>query len=74
MGTSPLRLSNGDYLEIPVADVFADGERLEAKGVQPDLMIEREFDVTGKDLDLDAALNHLKEVPTYQGSGVQKTY
>ncbi len=65
LGTFPERLSNGSYIEIPIADVFTDGSRLEGKGVSPDISVPQEFDSSGKDLDLNSALGHLKNIPTF---------
>jgi carboxyl-terminal processing protease len=66
LGTTPMKLGSGAYLEIPIADVYADGTHLEGKGVAPDVTVPKEFDNDGKDLDLDVALDRLKDVPEHR--------
>lgn len=56
LGTSPMRLNDWSVLEIPMVEVLADGNRLEGKGVAPDVALEREFDAEGKDLFLERAI------------------
>ncbi len=60
LGTTPRRLTPWAYVEIPIAEVYADGIRLEGRGVAPDIALPQEIDSTGKDLYLAAALNYLK--------------
>jgi carboxyl-terminal processing protease len=61
LGTSPMRLGDWGYLEIPAVDVSADGDRLEKNGVAPDVKVSREFDDSGKDLYIDQAVKVLAE-------------
>lgn len=56
LGTSPLRLNEWSYLEIPAVDVVTDGIRIEGKGVSPDIAIKTEYDPQGKDKFLEKAL------------------
>lgn len=64
LGTWPFLLK-GDwaYLEIPMVEYPANGERLEKKGVEPDVLVPDEFDSEGKDLILGRGLDLLKDVP-----------
>lgn len=64
LGTWPLSLK-GDwaYLEIPMVEYPANGERLEKKGVEPDVAVAEEFDAEGHDLILGRGLDLLKDVP-----------
>jgi carboxyl-terminal processing protease len=59
LGTSPQRVNEWGYIEIPIVDITVDGARLEGKGVSPDIALPKEYDVAGKDLDLAAALESL---------------
>ena len=59
LGTFPNRIAPWAYVEIPIVEVFANGVRLEGKGVAPDVQVREEFDSSGKDLDLDSALKVL---------------
>jgi carboxyl-terminal processing protease len=61
LGTSPMRLNDWAILEIPMVEVYADGKRLEGVGVSPDIQVPREFDDSGKDLYIEAALEVLKK-------------
>ncbi len=65
LGTTPWRLTDWAFLEIPIVDIKTDGERLEGRGVDPDIKVPAEFDDSGKDLVLDAALNRLRNVRKY---------
>lgn len=59
LGTTPMRLDNWGYLEIPAVDVLTDGTRLEKVGVSPDITVASEFDSSGKDLYIETALKAL---------------
>jgi carboxyl-terminal processing protease len=59
LGTSPIRISDWAYLEIPVVDVSIDGVRLEKNGVQPDIMVPDGFDKAGKDVVIERAVQFL---------------
>lgn len=59
LGTTPWRLNNWAFLEIPMAEVTADGQNLERNGVKPDIEVAREYDASGKDLVIEAAVKHL---------------
>jgi carboxyl-terminal processing protease len=59
LGTFPQAINDWAYLEVPMLDVLADGVRLEGTGVAPDVPVAKEFDATGNDLDLQAALDRL---------------
>jgi carboxyl-terminal processing protease len=59
LGTSPRRLNEWSIIEIPIVEVLADGIRLEGKGVAPDIAVPKEFDASGKDLYVEAALKVL---------------
>lgn len=61
LGTSPIRVSDWAYLEIPMVDVKVDGKRIERIGVTPDVAVPREFDEQGKDLYIEEALKVLAE-------------
>lgn len=52
LGTTPQRIADWAYLEIPIVDVIADGVRIEGAGVSPDIAVPKEFDADGKDLSL----------------------
>ncbi len=67
LGTSPLKLGDWGFLEIPMVDLTADGQRLEKVGVAPDIAVPTEFDANGKDLVLDAALKFLGSNPATKG-------
>lgn len=60
LGTTPLRLNEWSYLEIPIVDLAIGGVRLEDRGVDPDVAIPEEFDANGQDLMLEAALKTLE--------------
>lgn len=66
LGTTPWRLTDWAFLEIPIVDIKADGERLEGRGVNPDIRVPQEFDANGKDLVLETALSKLSSVKKYQ--------
>jgi len=59
LGTSPMRITDWAYIEIPIVEVYADGVRLEGKGVAPDISVKEEFDSNGKDLYVERALEFL---------------
>lgn len=59
LGTTPWRLNSWSYLEIPMAEVTADGVNLEKNGVPADIKVSPEFDSAGKDLVIEAAIKHL---------------
>lgn len=59
LGTSPFRLNDWSYLEIPIVDVIVDGVRIEGKGVEPDVKLPRESDEAGNDLHIQAAMDLL---------------
>lgn len=59
LGTVPSKLNDWAYLEIPTVEVYTDGVRLEGKGVAPDIAVAKEFDDSGKDLYIEAALRYL---------------
>lgn len=59
LGTTPWRLNSWSYLEIPMAEVTADGINLEKNGVPADIKVSPEFDSAGKDLVIEAAIRHL---------------
>ena len=56
---SPFILSSGDVLYLAVRDVYVDDKRLEGFGVQPDVFIERPFELETKDPQLESALEEL---------------
>jgi len=59
LGTTPSRITPWAYLEIPMAEVTTDGQGLEKVGVSPDIRVPREYDASGKDLVIEAALAYL---------------
>jgi carboxyl-terminal processing protease len=59
LGTSPNPIADWAFLEVPMVDVIVDGQRLEGIGVEPDIPLPRERSPEGRDLYLEAALNHL---------------
>ena len=59
LGTSPARISDWAYLELPMVDVSIDGVRLEKNGVQPDIQVQDGFDKDGKDVVIDRAVKFL---------------
>lgn len=61
LGTAPRRLNDWAFIEIPIVEVYADGIRLEGKGVAPDVPVAKEFDASGKDLYVAAALQVLSK-------------
>jgi carboxyl-terminal processing protease len=61
LGTTPMRLNDWSYLEIPIVKVTVNGENLEDKGVMPDVAVEQEFDAAGNDLFLAKAVEVLAE-------------
>ena len=61
LGTTPLRLNEWAFLEVPIATVTADGVNLEDKGVAPDVYVKDEFDDAGTDLMLKKAVEVLSK-------------
>jgi carboxyl-terminal processing protease len=62
LGTYPWRITPWAFLEIPMAEVEADGQKLEKVGVSPDVRVSPEFDAfSGKDLVIEAAVNLLRK-------------
>lgn len=59
LGTSPLRLADWAYIEIPMVDLKVDGFRIERVGVAPHIAVPAERDDSGEDLHLKAALEFL---------------
>ncbi len=59
LGTTPWRLNEWAFLEIPIAEVTADGINLEKNGVKPDIEVKDGFDGQGNDLVIQAAIKHL---------------
>lgn len=57
LGGRPYPLKEGGLLYLAVADALVDGQRLEGKGVRPDLLVERAIPYCqGRDPQLEAAL------------------
>lgn len=48
LGTSPRRLDDWAYIEIPIVEVYADGIRLEGKGVAPDVPVAKKLTPTAR--------------------------
>jgi carboxyl-terminal processing protease len=67
LGTFPKRINDWSFIEIPQVDVTVQGTRLENHGVEPDFSLPSELDADGKDLDYQAALRKLRNVPLYKG-------
>lgn len=61
LGTSPFRVADWAYLEIPMVDLTVDGERLERVGVSPDIRVEPEYSDSGEDRVMAEAIRVLKE-------------
>ncbi len=59
LGTSPFKVADWAYLEIPMVDLTVDGIRLERVGVAPDIKVDPEYDADGKDLVIERALSEL---------------
>ncbi len=59
LGTSPLKVADWAYLEIPYVDMLVDGQRLEKNGVKPDIEVADGFGPKGEDLVLEKALGVL---------------
>lgn len=59
LGTSPIRISDWAYLELPSVDVSIDGVRLEKNGVLPDIAVPDGFDKDGKDVVIERAVQFL---------------
>ena len=62
MGGRAFMLSSGNILYLAVDDVRVDGERLEGKGVEPDINVPAPLEYShGQDPQLDAALGYLSK-------------
>ena len=60
MGSMPFVLRDGSLLNLAVSDMLADGDRIEGKGVAPDIEINMPLEyANGKDAQLDWAINIL---------------
>lgn len=59
LGTTPQRLTDWAYIEIPIVEVYADGVRLEGLGVAPHIEVPQEFDSGGHDLYVQRAIGFL---------------
>jgi carboxyl-terminal processing protease len=64
LGTSPLRIVEWAYLEIPMVKVQVGNKLLEGVGVEPDILVTEEMDAEGKDLCLEASLQYLINLGT----------
>ena len=62
LGTSPMRLNEWSYLEIPMIEVPVEGENLEKKGVAPDVEVPVEFSAEGEDLILKRGLYEIQKL------------
>lgn len=56
LGTTPLRLADWCYLEIPLVEVYVSGDRLEGVGVEPDVPVPVERGPEDRDEYLETAL------------------
>ncbi len=56
LGTTPYKVADWAYLEIPMVDLSIEGQRLEKNPVKPDIELGQEFSPEGEDLYLPAAL------------------
>lgn len=62
-GSSPFLLSDGHLLYLAVVDVLVDGERLEGKGVIPDIDVPFTLEYAeGKDPQLEKSLEVLAKI------------
>lgn len=61
LGTSPIRLNEWAYIEIPIVEVEVDGKSLEGVGVAPDIMVKGEIDENGQDLILEKGLEEVSK-------------
>jgi len=59
LGTTPLRLNEWSFLEVPMVTVKADGDVLEGKGVAPHIVVPEEYDEQGNDLVIKKAVEVL---------------
>lgn len=59
LGTTPWKVRDWAYFEIPIVEFRVEGISLEGVGVEPHIMLEREFGPNGEDLHLLRALEHL---------------
>ena len=50
LGTTPIRVNDWSYIEIPIVNVEVEGVKLEKVGVAPDFLVKDEFDAAGNDL------------------------
>lgn len=60
LGTTPMRVNDWAFIEIPLAEMQVDGITLEKVGVSPDVVVPAEFDKDGKDLMLEKSIEVLK--------------
>ncbi len=67
LGTTPSPLGEWGYLEVPMVELRVDGQRLEGKGVAPDVSVGSEFGPEGDDRALERALE--VAVEKAKGSG-----
>lgn len=49
LGTTPMKINNWAYLEMPIVNVFVDGYHLEKVGVSPDVYVPPGFNSKGED-------------------------
>ena len=61
LGTSPLPIGDWAFLEIPMVNLHFEGQQLEKNPVQPDKMMDKEYDAEGNDLVIEEAIKHLLE-------------
>ncbi|RYG33204.1 PDZ domain-containing protein [bacterium] len=59
LGTSPYRINDWSFLEIPMVDVAIEGVRLEGKGVAPDIAVSQSPSADGKDATVEKAVEVL---------------
>ncbi|RYG41629.1 PDZ domain-containing protein [bacterium] len=59
LGTSPARINDWSFIEIPMVDVAVQGVRLEGKGVSPDVRVSQTPSADGKDATVEKAVEIL---------------
>jgi carboxyl-terminal processing protease len=59
LGTSPIVLNEWAYIEIPMVTLKVDGKTLEDVGVAPDVLVPKEMDAKGTDMDIAKAIEVL---------------
>ncbi len=59
LGTTPWKVRDWAYFEIPIVEFRVDGVSLEGTGVEPHIAVERELGLNGEDLHLMRALEFL---------------